>query len=53
MWALREQIEDKWYLHRAKILDSMSFPVLLSLNVALLKGKEKEMERAIDGQCRG
>lgn len=47
------QGKDKWYLHRLKLLGSVSFPVLLGLNVALFVGMGEGMERAVDGQSRG
>lgn len=47
------QRKDKWHLHRLKLLGSMSFPVLLGLNVVLFREKRQGMERVVDGQNRG
>lgn len=47
------QRKDKWHLHTLKLLGSMSFSVLLGLNVVLFRGKRQGMERPVDGHSRG
>lgn len=47
------QKKDKWHLHTLKLLGSMSFSVLLGLNVVLFRGKRQGMERPVDGHSRG